>query len=112
MEVPHDLVTHSSSAITTLKEEPTKVASEGDTPFPTNMVNLESSTSMKCSTMNHDDDKDMKSIRIDISFKSPSHTGLQTTELVYFGGNFLVFHLAMSSVPTSRFLMSNEFCIS
>ncbi|XP_058221627.1 uncharacterized protein LOC131331748 isoform X4 [Rhododendron vialii] len=82
MEVPHDLVTHSTSTISTLKEEPTKVTREGDAPFQTNMVNLESSTSVKCSTMNHDDDKDMKSIRIDISFKSPSHTGLQTTELV------------------------------
>lgn len=108
MEVPHDLVTHSTSTISTLKEEPTKVTSEGDTPFQTNMVNLESSTSVKCSTMNQDDDKDMKSIRIDISFKSPSHTGLQTTELVSFKGNFLVFHLATSNVPTSRSLISNE----
>lgn len=26
--------------------------------------------------------KDVKAVRLDISFKSPSHTGLQTTELV------------------------------
>lgn len=108
MEVPHDLVTNATSTISTLKEEPTKVTSEGDAPSQTNMVDLESFTSVKCSTMNHDDDKDMKSIRIDISFKSPSHTGLQTTELVSFEGNFLVFHLVMCNVPTSRSLIPNE----
>lgn len=106
MEVPHDLVAHSSSMISTLKEEPTKLTGEGDTPVETNMVNLESSTSVNCSTMNHDDDKHMKSICIDISFKSPSHTGLQTTELVSFEGNVLVFYLAMSNVPTLCFLIS------
>ncbi|CAL5381431.1 unnamed protein product [Camellia sinensis] len=81
VEVPHDLITPAVSTISTLKEEPTEVIS-GHNPFQTNMANLESSASPKCSNMNTDDDKDMKSIRLDISFLSPSHTGLQTTELV------------------------------
>ncbi|KAI7996364.1 Syntaxin-51 [Camellia lanceoleosa] len=81
VEVPHDLITPAVSTISTLKEEPTEVIS-GDNPFQTNMANLESSASPKCSNMNTDDGKDMKSIRLDISFLLPSHTGLQTTELV------------------------------
>jgi len=34
------------------------------------------------SKLNKDDCDTVQSIRLDISFKSPSHTGLQTTELV------------------------------
>ncbi|KAL6981730.1 hypothetical protein U1Q18_023353, partial [Sarracenia purpurea var. burkii] len=81
VEVPHDLITHAASTISTLNEEPTK-AIRGGNSFQSNMVNLESTASPNCSNMNHDDDKDRKSIRLDISFKSPSHMGLQTTELV------------------------------
>lgn len=36
-----------------------------------------------CSKMRKDCESDRKSIRLDISFKSPSHTGLQTSELVF-----------------------------
>ncbi|KAF5950730.1 hypothetical protein HYC85_012723 [Camellia sinensis] len=80
VEVPHDLITPAVSTISTLKEEPTEVIS-GDNPFQTNMANLKSSASPKCSNMITDDYKDMKSIHLDISFLSPSHIGLQTTEL-------------------------------
>ncbi|XAR63209.1 Polynucleotide adenylyltransferase [Bertholletia excelsa] len=82
VEVPHDLITPAASTMSTLKEEATEVISEGDNPFHDNMVNLETPASPKCSSMNTDAARDMKSIRLDISFKSPSHTGLQTTELV------------------------------
>ncbi|XP_057498206.1 uncharacterized protein LOC130782800 isoform X1 [Actinidia eriantha] len=82
VEVPKEFITPAASTISTLKEEQAKMISEGGNPFRTNLVNLESPMSSKCSNMNHEDDKDMKSIRVDISFKSPSHTGLQTTELV------------------------------
>lgn len=34
------------------------------------------------SLMTNDGGKNAKSVRLDISFKSPTHTGLQTTELV------------------------------
>ncbi|XP_052192225.1 uncharacterized protein LOC127801296 isoform X2 [Diospyros lotus] len=81
VEVPRDLVTPAASAISTVKEL-TEEITEGANNFRANLVNSEASSSLKCSNMNNGDGKDMKSIRIDISFKSPSHTGLQTTELV------------------------------
>ncbi|KAA8520481.1 hypothetical protein F0562_014737 [Nyssa sinensis] len=56
VEVPHDLITTVASNVQKLKEEPTQ--------------------------MNNDNGKDAKSVRLDISFKSAPHTGLQTTELV------------------------------
>ena len=90
VEVPKEFITPAASTISTLKEEQAKMISEGGNPFRTNLVNLESSISSKCSNMNHEDDKDMKSIRVDISFKSPSHTGLQTTELVSFDEKILL----------------------
>nr|BAD45445.1 nucleotidyltransferase-like [Oryza sativa Japonica Group] len=42
----------------------------------------EGSSMPMCSRINKDDGNVVQSIRLDISFKSPSHTGLQTTELV------------------------------
>jgi hypothetical protein len=42
----------------------------------------EGSNILVCPKMNKDDCDTVQSIRLDISFKSPSHTGLQTTELV------------------------------
>jgi len=81
VEVPRDLVTPAASTISTVKEL-TEEITEGANNFRANLVNSEASSSPKCSNMNNGDDGDMKSIRIDISFKSPSHTGLQTTELV------------------------------
>ncbi|XP_015694239.1 uncharacterized protein LOC102706205 isoform X2 [Oryza brachyantha] len=42
----------------------------------------EGSSMPLCSRANKDDGNVVQSIRLDISFKSPSHTGLQTTELV------------------------------
>uniref|UniRef100_A0A0E0LEH3 Polymerase nucleotidyl transferase domain-containing protein n=1 Tax=Oryza punctata TaxID=4537 RepID=A0A0E0LEH3_ORYPU len=42
----------------------------------------EGSSMPMCSRTNKDDGNVVQSIRLDISFKSPSHTGLQTTELV------------------------------
>ncbi|KAG4917675.1 hypothetical protein JHK82_055144 [Glycine max] len=49
--------------------------------FFTDSIRLEDSALPKGSQMKFDALKS-KSVRLDISFKSPSHTGLQTTEIV------------------------------
>lgn len=78
VEVPHDFITTSSSSHSQTPEAQT--ISEGS-PFQADGTSSESSTSPKWPKMN-DSGKDVKSVRLDISFKSPSHTGLQTSELV------------------------------
>lgn len=77
VEVPHDFITSSSSHSQTPEAQ---TISEGN-PFQADGTSSESSTSPKWPKMN-DSGKDVKSVRLDISFKSPSHTGLQTSELV------------------------------
>ena len=84
VEVPHDIITSGTSNVHTPKEEPTRISGEQGNHVPMDMVGLENSASPKCSQINFDNGKDSKSVRLDISFKSPSHTGLQTTELVIF----------------------------
>ncbi|CAH9096509.1 unnamed protein product [Cuscuta europaea] len=77
VEVPHDLITSTSSHSQTPKAHTT---SEGN-PFQVDGASSESCTSPKWPKMDAYV-KNVKSVRIDISFNSPSHTGLQTTELV------------------------------
>ncbi|KAJ4951824.1 hypothetical protein NE237_028656 [Protea cynaroides] len=81
-EVPHDLVASpaSTSKVQAPKVESTQLATEQGGIIDPDMVGKPSSP--KCSQMKNDDVVDVKSVRLDISFKSPSHTGLQTTELV------------------------------
>ncbi|XP_071722479.1 uncharacterized protein [Rutidosis leptorrhynchoides] len=92
VEVPHDLINTTQSP----KEDPLQEPSNGQSPnddltlltnehssnLKSDMVGLEDSASPICLQMNCASVKDVKSVRLDISFKTPSHTGLQTTELV------------------------------
>lgn len=82
VEVPTDLITSAASNVQSPKEEPIQLTGEHDIQVQSNMVVLEDSISPKCTQLNCDSKRDVKSIRLDISFKSPSHTGLQTTQLV------------------------------
>lgn len=82
VEVPTDLITSAASNVQSPKEEPIHLTGEHDIQVQSNMVVLEDSISPKCTQLNCDSKRDVKSIRLDISFKSPSHTGLQTTQLV------------------------------
>lgn len=82
VEVPHDLILSSLSNLQTPKAEPTQlIVEEGNAVFQADSTCSESSSSPQWSKMN-ECRKDVKAVRLDISFKSPSHTGLQTTELV------------------------------
>ncbi|WCJ22919.1 Nucleotidyltransferase family protein [Euphorbia peplus] len=81
VEVPNEAIISVASSVQSPKEVPTSMASENENNH-SDLVGSEDSISPKCSQINHDILKDVTSIRIDISFKSPSHTGLQTTELV------------------------------
>ncbi|XP_073313820.1 uncharacterized protein [Primulina huaijiensis] len=81
VEVPCDLTSSAMSNAQTPREAHC-AASEEEKLFKTNTADSESSTSLKwCSTRNGVD-CGAKSVRLDISFKSPTHTGLQTTGLV------------------------------
>ncbi|XP_059651589.1 uncharacterized protein LOC132299140 isoform X2 [Cornus florida] len=82
VEVPNDLIISATSNVHAIKEEPTQVTGELANLFQTDLVGLENSTPSKLSQMDNDNDKNVKSVRLDVSFKSPSHTGFQTTELV------------------------------
>ncbi|XP_049380095.1 uncharacterized protein LOC125844799 isoform X1 [Solanum stenotomum] len=81
VEVPHDLISSSLSNLQTPKAEPTQLTVEEDNTFQADSTCSDSSSSPQWSKMN-ESVKDVKAVRLDISFKSPSHTGLQTTELV------------------------------
>lgn len=81
VEVPHDLTNSVAPNLQTTKEEPTNVPGGQGSHVQTEVSSSENSASLN-REINHDNSKDSKSVRIDISFKSPSHTGLQTTELV------------------------------
>ena len=86
VEVPHDLITSSASNVQSPKEETTHVPGEQGSNVQSDIVVLEDAVLTKCIQIDHDTTNDSKSVRIDISFKSPSHTGLQTTELVILFG--------------------------
>lgn len=80
-EVPRDLVSTTASHLPVPKE-PTLVFNEEDKISLTDKDGMESSVLPERSNLNNDKGQEAQSVRIDISFKSPSHTGLQTTELV------------------------------
>lgn len=82
VEVPNDLISSATSNVQSPKEEQTRMTGEHENHVHSDIVGSEDSISPKCSQINDDSTKEVKSIRLDISFKSPSHTGLQTTELV------------------------------
>lgn len=79
VEVPCDLiVTH----LPIPKEKPVQVSNEQDKISVADTDISESSVLPERSN-NNTAKGQTKSVRLDISFKSPSHTGLQTTELVH-----------------------------
>lgn len=82
VEVPHDLITSSTSTMQSPKEDNSAVSGEQDANNLNDMTSLEDSALPKCLEVNYDSSINTKSVRIDISFKTPSHTGLQTSELV------------------------------
>ncbi|KAI3449090.1 hypothetical protein Pfo_005755 [Paulownia fortunei] len=81
VEVPQDLISTLSN-VQTPKEEADQVASREGNPFQTDATSSEGNTSPKWSKIKNEINDGFKSVRIDISFKSPTHTGLQTTGLV------------------------------
>ena len=82
VEVPRDFIASSSSNVQSPKEELGHMSGEQGSSAHSDVVVLEESALPKSSQINQDTHKDSISVRLDISFKSPSHTGLQTTELV------------------------------
>ncbi|XP_027112980.1 uncharacterized protein [Coffea arabica] len=82
VEVPQDLIASSASNGQASKEESVQKTSKENNSFQADPTGLATGASNKCCHMKYEMEKDVKSVRLDISFKSPSHTGLQTTELV------------------------------
>ncbi|KAG1360849.1 hypothetical protein COCNU_09G003120 [Cocos nucifera] len=82
-EVPHDinLSNENSSIVESPKAYSTKRPGNQSIPGP-DLCSSDNTSWSTCSKMKLDEPIDMKSIRLDISFKSSSHTGLQTSELV------------------------------
>lgn len=102
VEVPQDLIASSATSVQASKKELLQNTSEQSNSFLVDPTRLETSASLHCSKMKHETDKDVKSVRLDISFKSPSHTGLQTTELVNFFEEF-IFLASMLLRLTTKF---------
>ncbi|XP_061345061.1 uncharacterized protein LOC133290922 isoform X2 [Gastrolobium bilobum] len=82
VEVPQDVVTSSAPIVQSLKEEPHCTPGEHGNDSHSDIIQSEDSALPKSTQINSDALKESKSVRVDISFKSPSHTGLQTTEMV------------------------------
>lgn len=59
------------------------------------LAGSESYSSVTYVEMENETGKDVNLVRIDISFKSPSHTGLQTTQLVCIFWNFFSSYLIL-----------------
>ncbi|CAM0909318.1 unnamed protein product [Alopecurus aequalis] len=70
------------SVLDSSQENPINMLGEQGSPPRSDNSSSEGSNTLMSSKMNKDDCDAVQSIRLDISFKSPSHTGLQTTELV------------------------------
>lgn len=90
VEVPNEMIIHITSNVQSTKEEQIDLTGGHDDHVQSNVMVLEDSISPRCAQINHDSAKDVKSVRLDISFKSPSHTGLQTTQLVNFINSVLL----------------------
>ncbi|XP_045828053.1 uncharacterized protein LOC123920018 isoform X3 [Trifolium pratense] len=82
VEVPEDVITSSAPTLHSLKEKSHCTTGEHGNDNHSDMIQLEDSALLKSSQTNIYALKDSKSVRVDISFKSPSHTGLQTTGMV------------------------------
>ncbi|KAI3416829.1 uncharacterized protein J3R85_015098 [Psidium guajava] len=82
VEVPQDLVSSSASSVLSPKEEPSHNVHELSNLAHAHSDVQEDSAPQMCSQTNYSCMDSSKSVRLDISFKSASHTGLQTTELV------------------------------
>ncbi|KAI6702712.1 hypothetical protein NL676_011848 [Syzygium grande] len=82
VEVPQDLVSSSASSAQSPKEEPSHNGHELANLAHAHSDVQEDSSPQMCSQTNYHNTDSSKSVRLDISFKSASHTGLQTTELV------------------------------
>lgn len=105
VEVPHDLITSAASNIQTSKEESIPMPGGQGNHVENDLVVLDNSALPKCGEKNCANSKDTKSVRIDISFKSPSHTGLQTTELV-------IFYFSIKLKMLLKYLLSFLSCLS
>lgn len=83
-EVPCDMnmFNEYSSVLDSSQEHSVNVLGEQGSPPHSDNSSSEGSNMLMCSKMIKDDCDVLQSIRLDISFKSPSHTGLQTAELV------------------------------
>jgi DNA polymerase sigma len=83
-DVPCDTNTFNeySSVLDSSQEYSVNVLGEQGSPPQSDTSSSEGSAMLVSSKLNKDDCDIVQSIRLDISFKSPSHTGLQTTELV------------------------------
>ena len=83
-DVPCDTNTFNeySSVLDSSQEYSVNVLGEQGSPPRSDTSSSEGSNMLVSSKLNKDDGDIVQSIRLDISFKSPSHTGLQTTELV------------------------------
>ncbi|KAI4370353.1 hypothetical protein MLD38_018713 [Melastoma candidum] len=83
VEVPYDLATSAVSNVHSQKEEQNHDCEE---PCDLGDINMgfseDSGTSLSHPLESLREEKDSKSVRLDISFKASSHTGLQTTKLV------------------------------
>lgn len=82
VEVPHDLITSNASRVQSPKEDPALISGEDCNLVDFQAGESEDSASARFSQTNYECKIDPKTVRLDVSFKSASHTGLQTTELV------------------------------
>ncbi|KAK8967498.1 hypothetical protein KSP40_PGU002973 [Platanthera guangdongensis] len=84
-EVPCDITfSHGTSSLVDIsKEKSSKLSGEHDNVSLLNLSGLQTVITSRTSMIpKNDSDVVSKSVRLDISFKSTSHTGLQTSELV------------------------------
>ncbi|KAL6007839.1 hypothetical protein ACLOJK_033342 [Asimina triloba] len=82
-EVPDDAIASIETTVlhgSEVESAPMSVEQSNDNNLQ--MVVSENTSLPLCLGKENDDSMDVKSVRLDISFKSPSHTGLQTSELV------------------------------
>lgn len=81
VDVPHDFVTATTAPSVHISLREQHKLNDGRGADQHDTTGSDSAPPLTCSEVINCD-KDSISVRLDISFKSPSHTGLQTTELV------------------------------
>lgn len=81
VDVPHDFVTATAAPSVHISLREQHKLNDGRGADQHDTTGSDSAPPLTCSEVINCD-KDSISVRLDISFKSPSHTGLQTTELV------------------------------